>query len=331
MKALQILVARVLLGEIRNVSTEDRERMEDMLLDTKEGAKMDGDDVDALSARQLAEKVFTYSFGRTLTKEHNGNAVMAARRFLQAVEDSQAGVERLQQEEMRAEEREYQRRKIFQTALTLPSTNEVQVPDQRPWVLLQGQVDYPFNCRVHHSIFQPGLVLHVLSQTDNLRYFYRVAETHNDNPNVIIVPTHVHRVTDTVLLESLPTFAGLDLRRLDQTTPVDSFQLMDELSDKMSHRVQFPPCIYVGQEVLPRVVVSALRTSDGVSLPYAAVPLGNVDISDVQINHAYQQTHCFVCSSVNATSTCGGCRSVTYCSDECHAFHWKYGRHCDEC
>lgn len=325
MKALQVKVARVLLGELKQVTQEEREEMEDMLLDTKEGSRMDGDDIDKLSIRQLAEKVFVYSFGKTLTKEHGGNSQMAARHFLQAHEEKTQMVSVRDAENAARELREAQRRRIFQDGLLLPAPVAVELPDQRDWMLMPGAVEYPFNASVHHSIFQPGLIVHALSQPDNTRHFFRVAETHNGNPSVIIVPERLARVEQVVVFESIQTFAGADFKVLGSNSSLDDFQVMEQVSEKMSERVRFPPCLYVGQEIIPGVVVSALRDVEGNALSYASVPQENVDLSDVSVIKS-----CFVCSSI-ASNICGGCRNVTYCSDECHAFHWRFGEHAREC
>lgn len=321
MKASQVKVVRVLLGELKQISQEEREETKDMLLDTKEGSRMDGDDIDKLSIRQLAEKVFIYSFGKTLTKEHNGNSQMAARSFLQAHEENTQVVLKREAKSAARELREAQRRRIFQ----MPAPVAAQLPDQRDWMLMPGQVEYPFNASVHHSIFQPGLIVHALSQPDNTRYFFRVAETHNGNPSVIIVPERLARVEQVVIFESIQPFSGADFKVLGSNSDVNDFQVMDQVSEKMSERVRFPPCLYVGQEIIPGVVVSALRDIEGNVLSYASVPQENVDLSDVSVIRS-----CFVCTSI-ASSVCGGCRNVTYCSDECHAFHWRFGEHAKEC
>jgi hypothetical protein len=299
--------------------------MEDMLLDTKEGRRMDAADIENLSIRQLAQKVFIYSFGKKLTEEHKGDFLMAARRLLEAHGESMQMVSKRDAENAARELREAQRRRIFQDGLLLSAPVALQMPEQRDWMLMPGQVEYPFNASVHHSIFQPGLIVHALSQPDNTRYFFRVAETHNGNPSVIIVPERLARVEQVVIFESIQPFSGADFKVLGSNSTLNDFQVMDQVSEKMSERVHFPPCLFVGQEIIPGVVVSALRDIEGNALSYASVPQENVDLSDVSVIQS-----CFVCSSI-ASNVCGGCRNVTYCSDECHAFHWRFGEHAHEC
>lgn len=325
MKASQIKVARVLLGELKQISQEEREEMEDMLVETKEGGDMNDKDIVKLSIRQLAEKVFVYSFGKTLTKEHNGNSQMAARHFLQAHEENTQMVSKRDAENAARELREAQRRRIFQDGLLLSAPVALQMPDQRDWMLMPGQVEYPFNASVHHSIFQPGLIVHALSQPDNTRYFFRVAETHNGNPSVIIVPERLARVEQVVIFESIQPVSGVDFKALGSESSLTDEQVIQQVEQKMNNRVQFPPCLYVGQEIIPEIIVTTLRDNEGNALSYASVPQENVDLSDVSVIRS-----CFVCTSI-ASNVCGGCRNVTYCSDECHAFHWRFGEHAKEC
>lgn len=141
------------------------------------------------------------------------------------------------------------------------------------------------------------------------------------------------------VLRDVPTFSGIDLTFYGTPQQLNALELVDRLSARMSQRVTFPPCLYVGQEleldanIILRV--DALRSADGGQLlPFAAIPLHDVDISDItiqaeelsSIDVRYAQGVCHVCGEVSAWK-CEGCHTAQYCSDMCHDYDWNMGTH----
>lgn len=322
---LQVLVARTLTGELGRLTPDEREDMETALLDTKEGQEMDSDAVDALSNRKLAEMVFLYSFGKQMTRDHGGNVIMAARTFLHAAEERLDEVSRRRAEAAERELREAQRRRIFNEGLLLPPPSIV-VSEDAPWVLLPDPtLPYEHIASAHQDVFRVGDIVHVLSETDGTRRFYRVGQEHTrGDPNVIFTRERHQGNLQVSLLSSVEPFTGIDFKRLSKTIETDE-RLVDVVADTISNHVHVEPCVYVGQEVLPGIVVTALRVGP-LSVSYAAIPTEHVDIADVEVIEG----RCFVCTSVS-TAKCGGCERYAYCSDECHAFHWKFGKHDQAC
>lgn len=115
MKAFHVRVAQIVTGEARDVTPEEVEKMVDMLLDTREGGKMNDVDIQALerNPRALAERVFAWSFGRALLKTVS-NPVMAARVFLQQQEERLHELALRKQNELARERRERARLRKFQ-------------------------------------------------------------------------------------------------------------------------------------------------------------------------------------------------------------------------
>jgi hypothetical protein len=323
MRKVQVQVAKLVVGTLpsNEVTTDFRERLEDMLLDTREGARMNGDDIDRLNNRRLAELVFIYSFGKALTKEQNGNSVMAARVFLQTHEDAHA-------RNAARDLREAQRRRVFQEGLLLsPATSVPLGADQGSWVVITQPMERPYNAIIHSSLFQAGLIVHVLSQADNAHYFFRVTDVHNnDNRGIIILPQRFDG-RDVTVYESIEPFQGLTVQ--SENKQEDDFALMDDLSERMSRRLEFPPCLYVGQEVMPGVTVTSLKNSEGRLVAFASVPTGNVDLDDVAVIKSHACQVCYHTAPI--ARLCDGCKQTVYCSDECHAFHWRFGKHYQEC
>jgi hypothetical protein len=357
-KGFKILVAEILIGQVKEVSDEIREKLVDALLDTKEGGKLKDKQVEELekNVRKLAEKIFIWSFGRQLTKEHNGNSVMAARAFLEVHQSEQQATVLRQQNELARERRESARRRVFQEGLLLRDERDLmQFEPGRKWMMVTGPTDYLYNAVVHDSLFESGLTVHVLDQVNNKRHFYRVAEVHHDNRNVIITRDVFPISAEVQIFSDIPNFFGIDLTFYGTPQQLNQQQILDSLAAKMSDRVNFPPCLYVGQEILLDASLSivlrvdGLRNSDSVPLALARVPTENVEIVDISIKAEELSSinACFICDTVHtqacpkvfinrkicytcgevATHECESCRTFTYCSDACHTYDWNAGIH----
>lgn len=327
---LDLKIVQIFLGSVK-ATEDDVERMKDILDDEGEGVSLTDEKGPKRNPRDLARRVF-----EVVTRTHYKTpqeALNAARAYLQeheiVVPDDQP-------------QREQTNRRLFEQSKEMPIRAHLEnnLGNIR---LVQGDTEHLYGAVVHSDIYESALgdIIHVL---DNNRHHFFVIDQFDNNihPDVVLV-RRLPLGGKVTIYKSIEPFTGLRATLYKSPVKVEMPEIVELLSTKMSDRINFPPCLYVGQEIVltPDLVlrIDQVKVQGDQQVPFAALPPFHADINDIDIQVEGNanvnsiigaplkiRMTCRACGE-KAHYKCGKCLVAAYCSERCQDVEWNQKKH----